>query len=154
MVMMKSRLLGAVCACICIFLSFAANASIVTYNGTDYNVTATTLTSYDASASQLQSQVWWGDSSAAMFFADSVGDQLGVLNGTGGAYFLWNPPGDALYPDAYKYDLDQDLVQAWSISSTGGFKFAVATVVPIPAAVWLFGSGLIGLVGLARRKKV
>ena len=25
--------------------------------------------------------------------------------------------------------------------------------VPIPAAVWLFGSGLIGLVGLARRKK-
>ena len=27
-------------------------------------------------------------------------------------------------------------------------------VVPIPSAVWLFGSGLIGLVGLARRKKV
>jgi hypothetical protein len=28
-----------------------------------------------------------------------------------------------------------------------------ATVVPVPAAVWLFGSGLIGLVGVARRKK-
>lgn len=27
-------------------------------------------------------------------------------------------------------------------------------VVPVPAAVWLFGSGLMGLVGLARRKKV
>lgn len=27
------------------------------------------------------------------------------------------------------------------------------TVVPVPAAVWLFGSGLIGLAGLARRKK-
>ncbi len=26
-------------------------------------------------------------------------------------------------------------------------------VVPVPAAVWLFGSGLIGLAGLARRKK-
>lgn len=26
------------------------------------------------------------------------------------------------------------------------------TVVPVPAAVWLFGSGLIGLIGLARRK--
>jgi len=25
--------------------------------------------------------------------------------------------------------------------------------VPIPAAVWLFGSGLLGLVGMARRKK-
>jgi hypothetical protein len=27
------------------------------------------------------------------------------------------------------------------------------TVVPVPAAVWLFGSGLLGLVGIARRKK-
>ncbi len=26
------------------------------------------------------------------------------------------------------------------------------TVVPVPAAVWLFGSGLLGLVGIARRK--
>ena len=26
-------------------------------------------------------------------------------------------------------------------------------VVPVPAAVWLFGSGLLGLVGMARRKK-
>ena len=28
-----------------------------------------------------------------------------------------------------------------------------ATVIPVPAAVWLFGSGLLGLVGVARRKK-
>ena len=27
------------------------------------------------------------------------------------------------------------------------------TVVPVPAAVWLFSSGLIGLIGIARRKK-
>ena len=26
-------------------------------------------------------------------------------------------------------------------------------IVPVPAAVWLFGSGLLGLVGIARRKK-
>ena len=29
----------------------------------------------------------------------------------------------------------------------------VMSTVPIPAAVWLFGSGLIGLIGIARRKK-
>ena len=28
-----------------------------------------------------------------------------------------------------------------------------ASAVPVPAAVWLFGSGLLGLVGVARRKK-
>ena len=31
--------------------------------------------------------------------------------------------------------------------------YTIVSAVPVPAAVWLFGSGLIGLVGLARRKK-
>ena len=30
---------------------------------------------------------------------------------------------------------------------------AIPTVVPVPAAAWLFGAGLLGLVGVARRKK-
>lgn len=32
-------------------------------------------------------------------------------------------------------------------------QFAGSSPVPVPAAVWLFGSGLLGLGGLARRKK-
>lgn len=40
----------------------------------------------------------------------------------------------------------------------GGFNFnfnlqGTMTVVPVPAAVWLFGSGLLGLMGIAKRKK-
>ena len=36
----------------------------------------------------------------------------------------------------------------------GGADFALgAAVVPVPAAVWMFGSGLIGLVGIARRRR-
>jgi len=35
---------------------------------------------------------------------------------------------------------------------SGEIVFANATVIPVPAAVWLFGSGLIGLAGFARRK--
>ena len=33
-----------------------------------------------------------------------------------------------------------------------GLVAASVSAVPVPAAVWLFGSGLIGLVGIARRK--
>ena len=38
-------------------------------------------------------------------------------------------------------------------SAFGEFTFAAAQPVPVPAAAWLFGSGLIGLIGIARRKK-
>ena len=44
-------------------------------------------------------------------------------------------------------------VAFYSVPHTGEIVFATATVVPVPAAVWLFGSGLIGLVGFARRKR-
>ena len=35
----------------------------------------------------------------------------------------------------------------------GTFTFSAASAVPIPATVWLFGSGLLGLIRIARRKK-
>jgi len=44
----------------------------------------------------------------------------------------------------------------WAEDPTSDFAFQIAgdvSAVPVPAALWLFGSGLIGLVGLARRKK-
>jgi hypothetical protein len=50
-----------------------------------------------------------------------------------------------------------DIVGYWDINSTTGqirFDTQPATVVPVPAAVWLFGSGLLGLVGVARRRTV
>jgi hypothetical protein len=41
-----------------------------------------------------------------------------------------------------------------TVSFTDGTVLSVdAAVVPVPPAVWLFGSGLLGLVGIARRKK-
>lgn len=38
----------------------------------------------------------------------------------------------------------------WSVVSLDNLQF---NVVPIPPALWLFGSGLVGLIGIARRKK-
>jgi len=63
--------------------------------------------------------------------------------------------------NSFTGDLAYDLMEvkvdfALSANSTvgvSGFVEQVA-VVPVPAAVWLFGSGLIGLIGVARRKKV
>jgi len=40
----------------------------------------------------------------------------------------------------------------WAVKS-GDVSSTAPPAVPIPAAVWLFGSGLIGLAGFARRKK-
>ena len=39
------------------------------------------------------------------------------------------------------------------IDAQGALIFSAASAVPVPAAIWLFGSGLIGLIGIARRKK-
>jgi hypothetical protein len=58
------------------------------------------------------------------------------------------------------YDFDNETFQAFIANVSGGstligdgtFVNPSAVVVPVPAAVWLFGSGLIGLVGVVRRK--
>lgn len=52
------------------------------------------------------------------------------------------------------YDLMEVKVDfALTANSTVGISgFVQQVVVPIPPAVWLFGSGLLGLVGIARRK--
>ncbi len=39
------------------------------------------------------------------------------------------------------------------IGSGNSMEVLSISTVPIPAAVWLFGSGLLGLLGIARRKK-
>ena len=49
------------------------------------------------------------------------------------------------------YNYQYELKYAWGLQS-GDIGTAVSAV-PVPAAVWLFGSGLIGLVGFARRTK-
>ena len=47
--------------------------------------------------------------------------------------------------------------QSYHIKNYGLYGWAVrsgdVSAVPVPAAVWLFGSGLIGLLGLAKRKR-
>lgn len=44
----------------------------------------------------------------------------------------------------------QSMLGEWSLSANGTLSYN--SVVPVPAAVWLLGSALIGMVGVARRK--
>ena len=48
----------------------------------------------------------------------------------------------------------QLLTSAYFTGGDGEGGGPPAGVIPVPAAVWLFGSGLLGLVGVARRRKV
>jgi len=45
-----------------------------------------------------------------------------------------------------------DVNWTFSANDIGSSYSMTITAVPVPAAVWLFGSGLLGLVGVARRK--
>ena len=75
----------------------------------------------------------------------AFGSQQGMANYTydGNTYTLdyyWD------YSDNASVALGSLLVKDYHLHLTG-------TVVPVPAAVWLFSSGLLGLIGISRRKK-
>ena len=60
------------------------------------------------------------------------------------------------FDDGLQFETDKILGggsgSAWAVHS-GDVGVAVSTsTVPVPASVWLFGSGLLGLIGVARRK--
>lgn len=74
------------------------------------------------------------------------------------SFNLWNPTSTV---DANSYDPITGLFSyGWSDSTQLGIFTAdysvlisgTASTVPIPQATWLFGSGLLGLAGIARRK--
>ena len=105
--------------------------------------------------------LWWGsiDSyNTITFFKDGVetqsftgSDVVGYLYGTKTAN------GDQLssYTNMYVNFLDlQDFNSIRMTSTSYAFEadnLAAGNPVPIPAAYWLFGSGLIGLIGIRRR---
>lgn len=186
----KSRLLGAVCACMFSLFTTATYAAIV-----EFQFTGTV----DGLDSGLTSEFALGESVIGSYKVDDVtfaatdlmvtigGDYVltattGTVSIVPGTWFIvafysgftGNPIGGQT-PEYFDIQLDDPntvlqsgvLPLSYDISSFGNdrsninfpddlnrldFTVLSITAVPIPAAVWLFGSGLLGLVGLAGRK--
>ena len=97
---------------------------------------------------------------------DEVLLDAGSLSSTGATAALWSMGGSINLGDTpgWGNDTSINLTIQNNLSATTSasgeiawiqkkFSVTVPTVVPVPAAVWLFGSGLLGLLGIARRKK-
>lgn len=100
-----------------------------------------------------------GQFAAGVFFDWSVNDDIPVLAVLQGL----DDPSDGVF-DVASVDSDGDGVPGTAMltapfpSQTPSFGGTMTCTncpppIPIPAAVWLFGSGLLGLVGVARRRK-
>ena len=199
---MKSRLLGAVCACVLTLVTTITNAALLTFtNESDYlsviSSSATISEGFETSpwfnappsgAVSVTSQglIWsssdlirtnsgWARSGARGVY-DSLGDPdiiniastVGTLYSAGG-WFKGSTATDLTFSigstDVFSVSIN-DGHQFFGIVKTDGFgslrlstssgdwgadDFTFATSpIPIAAAIWLFGSGLIGLVGIAK----
>jgi len=54
--------------------------------------------------------------------------------------------------NALDYNLGCITPGSQNIAGSGNCSMAIVSTVPVPAAAWLFGSGLLGLIGVSRRK--
>lgn len=77
------------------------------------------------------------------------------LDTVGYFYYLTGQSGSTARPvTPTLYANSSGVAGEWHMSLDGTLTWnsAAVSAVPVPAAVWLFGSGLLGLVGVARRK--
>ena len=109
------------------------NAWVITDNNELWNVDNNGNTQYINSA-------WQSLDTGENFSYWGIRENGGIQGGSSGLISTDFTTG------SIKQVIARDQNNAWVI--------AEVTTVPVPAAVWLFGSGLLGLIGVSRRKKV
>ena len=164
---------------VCLLTSATSYAATITYEDIEWtpgsSYTAPVLiTGLDIDGTFWDVGVHWDTSYGNTYVADApkfLGDSAGALNattaiqqalindgftgtGTSGSYLI------TPYSTSRGYGVWGDGTMSVGLVSFGtglysysGFTTWAPSAVPVPAAVWLFGSGLIGLFGIARRKK-
>ena len=181
--MKKSSLLGVVCACISFLSISTASAGVVGLKGLGEGTFSFSLLDPTGAYVGGSSDEYWAfdfDSGYAYientqpFYGSiwTVHDVTFVdnLDGTYTGDMLFDWGGTYNIPVTIDWDINLSQVTTldggdgilgnpmtsgpfpgWNVVLDG--TLAGQYVVPIPAAAWLFGSGLLGLVGMARRKK-
>ena len=167
-VILASALLLASAASQAAFVSHIINTTII---GGDFDgeIGKATLvfdpTSYDANTGTAS--VWHGISLLEGF--KIFGQQFSITDADGGTPVMTfdtglatgvltsldftifdNSPTDILEANVDFIRVADDIVH---VSDSKGRKYTGTTVVPLPASAWLFASGLLGLVGMQRRRK-
>ena len=180
--MKKSRLLGAVCAITLTWFATATSASIIynvnrtvgagSVTGTIEtdgtigtldpisNITSWSLTLFDGVDSETISSTTGGMLNGGLTFLTATSTELNYNFDHANSFDV-------------NFDLTPELQDGWFYRLEGGEEEIyhstlegpdhnvivnrtgtqlIGSVVPIPAALWLFGSGLLGLVGIARKK--
>ena len=104
-----------------------------------------------------EGQLVYGGTIADFGWSSSQGIlEFSIANLSGWVMDNWTTGDTSALTEHLMLNVDGGSFDLGGVSSVKAFE-AMAdgfAVVPVPAAVWLFGSGLIGLVGLARRKRV
>ena len=141
---------------------FDTNATFTNRSNGASDASATALTTVNTQNSHSGS-----DAMELIYNAFTFGGEFSALNFNA---FLFNfdssvfgPNGFAAIPESWtsEQQLNDFIFSDINFYKNGdlyytGSNIAVTTefsTVPVPAAIWLFGSGLLGLVGVARRKK-
>lgn len=84
------------------------------------------------------------------YYGNFIGGNSALVGfGTINGFYRYANNTNTFLPEAFAISGSQPV----SLSAAGVVTFGAPAAVPIPAAVWLFGSGLLGLVGIGRRRK-
>lgn len=131
----------------------------VEVRGVTYDVNTVFGNGYDG-FSILKQMEWYEDPTLASEFATAVGLQLGYTNNgfadVAKPFFarLYLPNQRWMASSQYRIDIFGDeSVNNVNLDMGISAHYAIATRVPIPAAAWLFGSGLLGLMAIKRRAR-